>query len=147
VTPRTLGLVLGLLYLGLGVLGMMPGMLAGLVPLYPGVALVHLAMGAWGLAAYAGWAAARTYACSAAFIFAALGLAGMLDGLDRLLMLHGPIVWLHLASAGVAGFVGWKPRTGERRSLAGDRRRARGAPMASERRYATYDRRKTPAAA
>jgi hypothetical protein len=85
VTPRSLALVLGIVYLGLGVLGLMPGALAGL-PVSPALALVHLAMGAWGLAAYAGRARAQTYARSAAFIFVALGLAGMLDGIERFLM-------------------------------------------------------------
>jgi hypothetical protein len=108
----------------------------------------HLALGAWGLAAYAGRAPAQAYARSAAFIFAVLGLAGLLQGIERLpVPLHGPLVWLHLASAGVAGFAGWRPRAGERRGLAGDRRRAHAAKSESERRRGEYDRRKTPAPA
>ena len=148
-TARSLALVLGMLYLGLGALGLMPGALAGLFPANPVLALVHLAMGAWGLAAYLGRASTHVYAPSAAFIFGALGLAGMVQGLDQFLMpLHGPNVWLHLASAGVAGFVAWRPRSGERRSLLGDRRRARaGSSVPTERRHATYDRRKAPTAA
>jgi hypothetical protein len=150
VTARSLALVLGILYLGLGALGLMPGALAGLLPGSPVLALVHLAMGAWGLAAYVGRAPAHVYAGSAAFIFVALGLAGMLQGIDRFLMpLHGPNVWLHLATAGVAGFVAWRPRTGERRSLLGDRRKRRRAsiPASTERRHETDDRRKAPAPA
>jgi uncharacterized protein DUF4383 len=154
VTARSLALVLGILYAGLGVLGLMPGALAGLFPVDPILALVHLAIGAWGLAAYIGRASAHVYARGAAFILVALGLAGMLQGIDRFLMpLHGPNVWLHLVSAGVAGFVAWRPRTGERRSLLGERRRRRAAPLAAsasvttERRDGTYDRRKAPAAA
>jgi uncharacterized protein DUF4383 len=150
-TPRSLALVVGTLYLGLGVLGLMPGALAGLLPASPGLALVHLAMGAWGLAAYTGRARAHVYARSAAFIFGALGLAGMLQGIERFLMpLHGPNVWVHLATAGAAGFIAWRPRTGERRSLLGERRSRRAAPAASvtvERRRGNYERRKTPAAA
>ena len=147
-TARSLALVLGILYLGLGALGLMPGALAGLFPASPALALVHLAMGAWGLAAYIGHMSASAYARGAAFIFVALGLAGMVQGLDQFLMpLHGPNVWLHLASAGLAGFVAWRPRSGERRSLRGDRRRARGARVEVERRHAIYDRRKTPAPA
>jgi uncharacterized protein DUF4383 len=60
VTARTLALVLGVLYLGLGVLGLMPGALAGLFPLNPALALVHLAIGAWGIAAYIGRAPASS---------------------------------------------------------------------------------------
>jgi hypothetical protein len=151
VTPRSLALVLGFVYLGLGALGLMPGALAGLLPASPALALMHLAMGAWGLAAYVGRAQAHVYARSAAFIFGALGLAGMLQGIERFLIpLQGPNVWLHLATAGAAGFVAWRPRTGERRSLLGDRRSRRATPAASvtlERRRGDYERRKTPAAA
>ncbi|HEY7239428.1 MAG TPA: DUF4383 domain-containing protein [Burkholderiales bacterium] len=148
-TPRSLALVLGLAYLGLGALGSMPGALAGLFRVNPGLALIHLAMGAWAIAAYAGLASASSYARSAAFVFAVLALVGMLHGLDRFLMpLDGANVWLHLATAAVAGFVGWRPGTGERRGLAGDRRRSgRRAALAAERRHGTHERRKASAAA
>ena len=69
-TTRSLALVLGVLYLGLGVLGLMPGALAGLFPVNPALALVHVAIGVWGLAAYTGRARAHVFARSAAFIFA-----------------------------------------------------------------------------
>jgi hypothetical protein len=148
-TPRTLGLALGLLYLGLGVLGMMPGVLAGLFPANLGLTLMHLAMGLWGLAAFTGRAEPRAYARGAAFVFAALALVGMVHGLDRLVMpLYGLNIWLHLLTATVAGFVAWRPQTGERRGLSGDRRRTSAAPVAIERRrHGTYERRKAPAAA
>jgi uncharacterized protein DUF4383 len=154
VTPRGLALLLGLVYLGLGALGLMPGALAGLFPVNPALTAIHLAMGGWGLAAYAGGVrgrrvSAHVYARGAAFVFACLALVGMLHGLDRFLMpLDGSNVWLHLATAAVAGFVGWRPGTGERRGLAGDRRRSRRrAAVATERRHGTYERRKAPAAA
>jgi hypothetical protein len=137
VTPRSLALVFGIVYLGLGALGLMPGALGGLFPVNPPLAVVHLAMGAWGIATYTGRAHGLFFARSAAFIFAGLALAGMLRGVE-----HGPIVWVHLASAGLAGFVAWRPRTGERRSLAGDRRRRRRRALVSvERRHALDDRR------
>jgi hypothetical protein len=135
VTPRSLALLLGVVYLGLGALGLMPGALRGLLPAQPLLAAAHLALGAWGIAAYAGRAGTLAYARAAAFILAALALAGMLQGID-----HGPLVWVHLASAGLAGFVGWKPRSGERRGLAGDRRR-REVRVAVERRHGHEDRR------
>jgi hypothetical protein len=134
VTPRALALVLGIVYLGVGALGLMPGALAAL-PLTPPLAVVHLAMGAWGLAAYSGRAHELFFARSAAFIFAGLGLAGMLHGID-----HGSVVWVHLGSAGLAGFVAWRPGNGERRGLAGDRRR-RHAAVEVERRRTLEDRR------
>jgi len=148
VTPRSLALILGLVYLGLGALGLMPGVLAGLFPANPILAVVHLALGAWGLAAYSGRAAAPAYARRAALIFAVLALAGMLHGLERFPMpLDGANVWLHLASAALAGFVAWGPRTGERRSLAGDRRRSPRGLIRNERRNGADERRKEPAAA
>jgi hypothetical protein len=149
VTPRSLSLVLGLVYLGLGALGLMPGALAGLFPVSLGLAFIHLVMGAWAITAYVGRAPVVAYIRSAAFVFAALALVGMLHGLDQFLMpLDGPNVWLHLATAAAAGFVGWRPGTGERRGLAGDRRRSgRRAAVATERRYGTYERRKTPVTA
>jgi hypothetical protein len=141
VTPRTLALFLGLAYLGLGALGLMPGALAGLLPANPALAIVHLAMGAWGVASHLGRASPAAYARAAALVFAVLSLVGMLSGVERLpIGLHGPSVWLHLFTAAAAGFVAWGPRTGERRSLLGDRRR-RSAPVAVERRLAAEDRR------
>jgi hypothetical protein len=139
-TPRSLALVLGLAYLGLGALGLMPGALAGLLPVNPGLAFIHVAMGAWGLAVYLGRAPATAYARSAALVFAALALVGMLHGLDRFLMpLDGPNVWLHLVTAAVAGFVAWPPLSDERRSLAGDRRMSRRPSVEMERRHGTND--------
>lgn len=138
-TPRSLALVLGVVYLGLGALGLMPGALAGLFPASPGLALAHLAMGAWGLAAYVGRAPVQAYARSAAFVFATLALVGMVHGLDRFPMpLDGPSVWLHLATAAVAGFVAWRPGTGERRGVAGERRRSNRTRVTPGRRHGAY---------
>jgi hypothetical protein len=145
VTPRGLALVLGLAYLSLGALGLMPGALAGLFPVNPALAAIHLAMGAWGLAAFAGGVrgrrvSAHVYARGAAFVFAALALVGMLRGLDRSLMpLDGLNVWLHLVTAAVSGFVAWRPVTGERRSLTGQRRRSKGARVDIDRRDGSYE--------
>ena len=144
-TPRSLALILGLLYLGLGALGLMPGALAGLLPVNPALAAIHLAMGAWGLAAYAGGVRRRrvsvhVYARGAAFVFAALALVGMLRGLDRSLMpLDGLNVWLHLVTAAVSGFVAWRPVTGERRSLTGQQRRSKDPRVDTDRRDGSYE--------
>lgn len=139
-TPRSLALVLGLAYLSLGALGLMPGVLAGFFRVNPGLALIHLVMGAWAIAAYAGRASAVTYVRRAAFVFAALALVGMLHGLDQFLMpLDGANVWLHLVTAAVAGFVAWRPVTGERRSLTGQRRRSKGGRVEVDRRDGSYE--------
>ena len=68
------------------------------------------------------------------------GSTSTLDEVRDGVPLHGPNVWLHLFSAALAGFVAWSPQTGERRSLAGDRRRAARA-FAAERRQGSFDRR------
>lgn len=147
-TSRNLALIFGIVYLGLGVLGMMPGIatpngaLLGLFPVNPALALIHLAMGAWGLAAFTGWQPPHAYARNAAFIFAVLGLMGMARGLDTvfgLMPLYGNDVWLHLVSAAIAGFIAWRPQSGERRSISGDRRRSARAPLSTERRHAPFD--------
>jgi hypothetical protein len=142
-SARGLALALGLGYLGLGVLGLMPGALAGFFAANPALAVVHLGLGAWGLWAHFHPARAEAYARGAAFAFAVLALAGMLDGMERFL---GAYIWLHLGTAAAAGFVAWGPRSGERRSLAGDRRRRNIASVGVERRHG-YERRKASAAA
>jgi len=140
VTPRSLALVLGVAYLGLGALGLIPGALAGFFRVNPGLASIHLVMGAWAIAAYMGRTPAVTYVRNAAFVFSALALVGMLHGLDKFLMpLDGPNVWLHLVTAAVAGFVAWRPVTGERRSLTGQRRRSKGARVDIDRRDGSYE--------
>jgi hypothetical protein len=140
VTPRSLALILGLVYLGLGALGLMPGALAGLLPVNPGLALIHIIMGAWGLAVYVGRRPAVAYARAAALVFAALALVGMLHGLDRFLMpLDGPNVWLHLVTGAIAGFVAWRPLSSERRNLADERRRSTRPSVEMERRHGTHE--------
>ena len=139
-TPRSLALVLGLAYVGLGALGLMPGALVGLFRANPGLALIHLVMGAWAVTAYMGRTSAVSYIRSAAFVFAALALVGMLHGLDQFLMpLDGANVWLHLATAAVCGFVAWRPVTGERRSFTGQRRRSKGGRVDIDRRDGSYE--------
>ena len=140
--PRALALILGFSYVGLAVLGLLPGtaragLLLDLFPVNLLLTFVHLAIGFWGVAAYAGWAHPGIYARRAAFLFAAFALMGMVDGADRmfgLMPLYGANVWLHLFSAALAGFVGWQPETGERRGLVGDRRRIPHVPVLERRR-------------
>jgi hypothetical protein len=168
-TTRSLALIYGIFWLGFGVLSLMPGMvvpmrpgapdtdfdvmhgaLFGLFPVNLLLSLVHLYMGAWALAAFMGWHSTRTYARSAGMIFAALGVMGLIPGLNTLfgvMPLHGHSTWLHLAAAAFAAYVGWQaPHTaaeGERRARTGDRRKATRAPVANERRQGLYDRRRS----
>lgn len=165
-SARNFALIAGLLYLGAGLLGLMPGMLLpppagtpelrfdvmhglvlGLFPVNLLHSLVHLAIGAWGLWTSMGHASPRLFARGLAVLYAVLGIMGLVPGLSTvfgLLPLHGHDVWLHLGTAAAAAYFGWRHEAGERRSLAGDRRRAPRAPLATERRQGMYDRRRQP---
>ncbi len=165
-TARSFALVCGILYLGAGLLGLMPGMLAPVPADAPPLAFdvmygrvlglfsvnmlhtaVHLVIGAWGLWAFMGNASARFYAQSLAVLYGVLGVMGLIPGLDTafgLIPLYGHDVWLHLGTAAVAAYFGWSHQAGERRSTAGDRRKALHAPMSHERRRGLQDRRRAP---
>ncbi|MGH8670338.1 MAG: DUF4383 domain-containing protein [Burkholderiales bacterium] len=165
-TARSFALVFGILYLGAGLLGLMPGMLRPAPPNAPPISfdvmygavlglfavnmlhtLVHLAIGAWGLWAFMGNASPKFFAQSLAVLYGVLGIMGLIPGLNTLyglLPLHGHDVWLHLGTAAIAAWFGWRQQAGERRTPAGDRRRAARAPIANERRQGLYDRRRVP---
>ena len=124
---RSFALVFGILYLGAGLLGLMPGMLApanapplgfdvmygvvlGLFPVNLLHTLVHLAIGAWGLWAFMGHASPTFFARSLALFYGVLGVMGLIPGLNTvfgLLPLHGHDVWLHLGTAAFAAYAGW----------------------------------------
>lgn len=165
-TARSFALLFGIAYLGIGLLGLMPGMLTlppadappigfevmygwllGLFPVNMLHTLVHLAVGAWGLWAYMGNASPRFYAQALAVLYGVLGIMGLIPGLNTvygLIPLHGHDVWLHLGTAAIAAYFGWSHQSGERRSAAGDRRTAPRAPLATERRHGLADRRRQP---
>jgi hypothetical protein len=155
-SARTFALIFGIAYLGAGLLGLMPGMLMpppadappmrfdvlyghllGLFPVNMLHTIVHLAIGAWGLAAYMGWSAPRLYARSLALFYGVLGVIGLIPGLNTLfgvLPLQGHDVWLHLGTAAVAAYFGWYAEAAH-------------APIANERRQGLYDRRRSSMAA
>ena len=140
---RSFALLCGLLYAGLGVLETLP-----LVS--PLIAAVHLAVGAWGLAAWAGAASPVRYARAATVVFTALAVLGLIPGLHPylgLLPIEGRDVWLHLGSALVAAYFGFRQSSSDRRFGARDRRRKPRAPAPNERRQGYYERRRSPYAA
>lgn len=165
-TTRTFALIFGILYLGAGLLGLMPGLLTpppagdpaigfdvlygrllGIFPVNMLHTLVHLVIGAWGLWAYMGNASPRFYAQSLAVLYGVLGVMGLIPGLNTvfgLVPLHGHDIWLHLGTAAIAAYFGWRQEASERRSLRGDRRKGARAPIAQERRQGPYDRRRQP---
>jgi len=166
VTARSFAFLFGILTLGAGLLGLMPGMvvppaagaaplgfdvihgrLLGIVPVNMLTSALYLAIGAWGLMAFMGWRQPRFYARSVAVILSVLGVLGLIPGLNTLfglMPLYGNAAWLHLGGAALAAWAGFSPRTAERRSGVRDRRRRGRIPTANERRHGLYDRRRQP---
>jgi Domain of unknown function (DUF4383) len=161
-STRTFALILGIAYLAAGVLGLIPaalmpppteappttvtllyGYLLGLFPVNVLHSAVHLAIGAWGLAAWHGMASPPVYARSLAIFYGALALMGLIPGMNTLfgiLPLHGHDVWLHAATAAVAAYFGWWHEATEERRTVTDRRQ-RMLAVARERRLGLADRR------
>lgn len=160
----TFALVLGVAYLGAGVLGLVPaalqpppegapptsfavlyGYLLGLFPVNLLHTAVHLAVGLWGIAAWSGVLGARTYARSLALLYGVLAVMGMVPGLNTvfgLLPLHGHDIWLHAGTAAIAAWFGWRREAvaAERRVDIDDRRQS-GTFVATDRRGGLDDRR------
>jgi uncharacterized protein DUF4383 len=161
-TTPTFALIFGIAYLGAGVLGLVPAMLApppanapatsvtllhgyllGLFPVNILHSAVHLLIGLWGIAAWAGITGAVMYARSLAVFYGVLALMGFIPGMNTvfgLIPIHGHDVWLHAGTALIAAYFGWRTaarmsaRTpAERRMM--ERRRAMVA-VAVERRQA-----------
>jgi hypothetical protein len=126
---RTFALASGAAYLAVGLLGFVPGItqpppvgapglaveagygyLLGLFPINVLHNLVHLAIGAWGAAAYRSLDASRLYARCLAVLYGLLAILGLVPGLDTtlgLIPIFGHDVWLHALTAAAAAYVGW----------------------------------------
>ena len=157
----TFALIIGIVYLAVGVLGFIPaalqppppdappttftllyGYLIGLFPVNVVHSLVHLAIGAWGVLAARGTTAAQMYSRSLAIIYGLLAVMGLIPGMNTLFgrrPMHGHDVWLHAGTAAVAAYFGWREVKKERRSMVD--RRQRMMPVARERRLGLADRR------
>jgi hypothetical protein len=159
----TFALIIGIAYLAAGLLGLVPaalrppppdapptqftflyGYLLGLFPVNVLHSAVHLAIGAWGLAAWRGLSNPYLYARTLAMFYGALAILGLVPGLNTLfglLPIHGHDVWLHAGTAAVAAYFGWRstePNMERRTHL---ERRQRMLPVARERRLGLTDRR------
>jgi hypothetical protein len=126
---RYFALALGVAYVGARIAGFVPGLLAapepddppltitaahgrlfGIFPVNVLHNLVHLAIGAWGIAAYRRFDAARVFARGIAIIyglFAVMGLFPVLKTTFGLVPIHGHDVWLHALSALGGVYFGW----------------------------------------
>ena len=141
-TTRYFALILGIVFLLVGVMGFIPafvthpagmdmhnvtvhanhGYLLGIFPVNLLHNLVHILFGVWGLAAYAtGFDASRVYARGVAIIYALLALMGLIPTANMnttfgLIPIHGNDVWLHALIAVAAAYFGWavvrEPRLG-----------------------------------
>lgn len=160
----TFALIFGLAYLAAGLMGLVPvflapppadaapttftllyGYLLGLFPVNLLHTLVHLVIGAWGLAAWAGRSSPLAYARGLAMFYGALAILGMLpltNTMFGMIPIHSHDVWLHGFTAVIAAYFGWyhAPQASERRRLSYDRRQ-RMIPVARERRFGLADRR------
>lgn len=121
--------IVGLLFVGVGILGFVPGITTPPHPMDPNLAiesahgrlfgifpvnlvhnLVHLLLGVWALFASKNFTSSRTYCRSAAIIYAVLAVAGIIPGLNTLFGLapiHSHDIWLHVILALPLGYYGF----------------------------------------
>jgi Domain of unknown function (DUF4383) len=125
-TTRTFSLVVGIVFLLVGLLGFIDafksfppadgpvlslstgyGYLFGLFPVNLLHNLVHLGIGAWGVASYREYPAARTFACGLTIFYGVLAVMGLLPVLNTtfgLIPIFGHDVWLHALFALAAAY-------------------------------------------
>jgi hypothetical protein len=130
VSAPTFALLAGLLYMALGILGMLSSLLIGAPSDAPQPAVtmnygylfglfavnavlngVHFLLGFWGLVAWSGALSAVTYARSLTVISGGLALMGLIPGLKTAFgfaPLYGYEVLLHALTAIAAGYFGFR---------------------------------------
>ena len=158
----TFALIIGIAYLGAGLLGLIPaaltppppdappttftvlyGYLLGLFPVNVLHTAVHLAIGFWGLTAWKRLQDAKVFSRSLAILYGALAVMGLVPGLNNVfgfIPLHSHDVWLHAGTAALAAYFGWRSEVHMERRQNRDRRQ-RMLPVARERRLGLADRR------
>jgi hypothetical protein len=126
---RIYALVLGIVFVLVGIAGFIPalvvpaqpgdpplalshsyGYLLGLFPVNVLHNLVHIALGVWALASCGRDGAARLFARGNAIIYAVLGVFGLIPGLHTLfglVPLYSHDIWLHLILAAIGAYFGW----------------------------------------
>ena len=156
-------LIFGIAYLVAGLLGLIPaalrpppadapptqftllyGYLLGLFPVNVLHSAIHLAIGAWGIAAWRGMSDPLVYARSIALFYGALAVMGLIPGMNTvfgLLPIHSHDVWLHAGSAAIAAYFGWRATEPNMERRSEHERRQRMLPVAHERRLGLADRR------
>jgi uncharacterized membrane protein YfcA len=154
VNSGAFALIAGIVYTLLGIAGLFPAASGylGLFPMNVPLGALHLVVGVCGLAAASVQRYGRVYARGVAAILGLLGAMGLTAGLDSafgLMPLHGHNVWLHLGTAAIAAYLGWRPQipvlreehpAQDRRDGIGDRRETI-TTVSREHRHGAYDRR------
>jgi len=160
----TFALIIGIAYLGAGVLGLIPaalmpppadappttftvlyGYLLGIFPVNVLHTAVHLAIGLWGLMAWRRLQDAKVFLRTLAILYGALAVMGLIPGLNNVfgfIPLHSHDVWLHAGTAALAAYFGWRSEVQMERRQNADRRQ-RMLPVARERRLGLADRRQS----
>jgi hypothetical protein len=131
-TSRDFARVIGIVFLGIGVLGFVPGLksppslsaphlafeggyglLLGLFAVNWVHNLVHLGIGIAGLASSQSLSDGRRFARALTLFYGALAVMGVIPGLNStfgLIPLFGHDIWLHAATAAVAAYFGYGER-------------------------------------
>lgn len=125
---RYFALVMGIIFLLVGVAAFVPGFVEpgpehGLAVYGPGTGylfglfhvnvlhnLVHIVFGIWGILAFLSAPAAQTYARVVAIAYGLLVIMGLIPQLNTvfgLIPIHGNDVWLHALIALAASYFGW----------------------------------------
>lgn len=128
-TTRNFVLIIGILYLLIGLLGFFPalvsapppgaanvavdsayGYLLGLFPVNGLHNLVHLTIGIWGIGAYRTLPKSMIFSRGLAIFFGVLTVMGLIPALNTtfgLIPIFGHAVWLHAATAAIAAYFGY----------------------------------------
>lgn len=126
---RLYALVLGIVFVVVGIAGFIPALVAPVHPDDPPLTLsgsygyllwlfpvnvlhnlAHIALGVWALASCGRDGAARIFARGNAIIYAVLGVFGLIPGLHTLfglVPLYSHDIWLHLVLAAIGAYFGW----------------------------------------
>src|SRR5918997_705454 len=129
--PQRFALIVGIVYLVIGIAGFIPGLvqgqdypnlavdagegaLFGLFPVNVVHHLVHLLVGGLGIAAYRTFDSARLYARGLAIVYGVLAVMGLISAANLRTMfgltpLFSHDVWLHAGTAVIAAYFGWGP--------------------------------------